>query len=291
MSQPPHQVQLAQGFAQAKHITRIHASTFYFASRFLPSPVRDASYSVYAVCRKTDDAVDAGSGTEPKDILSSIRKGITSAYAGNDNLPPLLAAFRHTVEEYGIPAEYFYELIKGMEMDITENRYEHFDRLYLYCYRVAAIIGLIMLKIFRDDTEKTREPAINLGIAMQLTNIIRDIEEDYRRGRIYLPQKELEQFGVTEGHLRKKIVDENFVALVRFQIDRAQHFYRKSESGITRLTSRRQRYVVRAMKEIYAGILSAVERNRYDVFSQRAHVSKTEKCKIALFLLVKGACS
>lgn len=287
MSQNYHQLQLAQGFAQARNITRIHAATFYFASRFLRRPERNACYSVYAVCREADDAVD-NSQQDARETLRRMKENIFSAYGGKNGLPPLLAAFRHTVETYGIPAEYFDELLGGMEMDLEKERYENFDRLNLYCYRVASVVGLIMLKIFRCDDERAQAPAIALGVAMQLTNIIRDIDEDYRRGRIYLPQDELIRFGINEDHLKNRIVDEKFIAFLRFQIERARAFYREAAGGIGLIPRWRQRYVVGAMKEIYAGILTAVERNHYDVFSQRASVSKSEKLKTAGILLAKG---
>lgn len=275
------------GYKIARTLTRIHARTFYFASLFLTAAQKPAVYSVYAICRRSDDIVDTEGNSDRKKDLAAMENKITHAYS-NEPLPdPLLAAFRHTVHEYAIPKSYFDELLKGMAMDLEKPRYENFQELSLYCYRVAGVIGLIILKIFKTDTPEAEPPAIALGIAMQLTNILRDIREDYLKKRIYVPQDELRRFGVTETQLAQHTVDNNFIALMRFQIDRAHEYYRQSAEGVKLIKAARDRYVAGIMKEAYEKILDEIELKNYDIFSQKVFVPLRKKIMTALRLLGK----
>ena len=279
------------GFARAEQITRLNAKTFHFASRFLPAQKRQAAYAVYAVCRISDDTVDdapAGSAEGAQKELRRLREAIHAAYAKSPPETPLLAAFRQTVSDYRIPVRYFDDLIDGMEMDITKTRYENFQELHDYCYRVAGVVGLIMLRIFGSTHVHAHTHAVELGVAMQLTNILRDIREDFLRGRIYLPQDELLSCGVTESMIADSLVTPQFIELLRRHIARARHYYRNAASGVTMIADKHARFVVRVMKESYAGILSAIERNRYDVFSRRAHVPLTGKLLITAKILTTG---
>ncbi len=211
---------LREGFREAQKITKNFAKSFYLASLFLPKEKKYASYAVYAICRLSDETVDDPTKADPQQELAKLEQKIADAYTKNVIDTPLLAAFRHTVETYRIPKEYFDILIQGMRMDLELKRYTNFPLLYEYCYRVAGIVGLIMLRIFGCRDKTAEGYAVKLGAAMQLTNILRDISEDLARDRIYLPQEELASFGVSERQLSLEQNNAAFKNLLRFQIKR-----------------------------------------------------------------------
>ncbi|MCX5903984.1 MAG: phytoene/squalene synthase family protein [Proteobacteria bacterium] len=279
---------LSRGFAMARAVTREHAKTFYFASHLLAPDKRPAAYAVYALCRISDDTVDRNSSSAVREELARVQASIHAAYDGASLTDDVLLAFQDTIHRYAIPREYFDELIEGMRMDLSINSYETFDELYQYCYRVAGVVGLIMLKLFGSSSPAAEARAVDLGVAMQLTNILRDIKEDCERGRIYLPRDELQRFGVSDDGLRDGIVDDKFKTLMSFQISRARDYYRRSAAGISMIADRRSRLVVCAMKDIYGAILRAIEKNRFDVFSIRAHVTTREKLMLLPGILLKG---
>jgi phytoene synthase len=171
-----------------------------------------------------------------------------------------------------------------MEMDLDVTRYADFAELDRYCYRVAGVVGLMMTHVLGCRSDRCLPNALALGTAMQLTNILRDIAEDYRMGRVYLPQDELRRFGVEESDLARGRVDDRFRVLMRFQIERARHYYEESEAGIPWLIGDSSRLTVRVMGRLYGGILGAIERQDYDVFRARARVSTPRK------LAILGAC-
>ena len=273
---------LPEGFRKAGLITKEHAKTFYFSSHLLPKPKKQAAYAVYALCRLSDDSVDKGKAASLPGRLERIRKDIDKAYSSDRLQESLLAAFRETVRRYDIPKDYFADLLKGIETDLTKTRYRDFDELYGYCYNVAGVVGLIMLKIYGYKEKKAEGYAVDLGIAMQLTNILRDIKEDYLRGRIYLPQDEMRRFGVPEETIADQKLEPNLIDLLKFQIKRAREYYQRSALGIALISDGRARLVTGMMKDIYAGILDSIEENGYDVFSQRAHVTIGGKLDITL---------
>ncbi len=279
---------LEAGFQQAKAITCQYAKTFYFASKFLPPQKRLAAYSIYAICRISDESVDTKNNSLKEKRLHDIKSDIDSAYHSPSFRNALLLAFRQTVISYNIPKQYFDDLLLGMEMDLGKKRYKNFDELYLYCYRVAGVIGLIMLKILGSNNTEAQKHSIELGIAMQLTNILRDIKEDYALNRIYLPEDEMKKFNVTENHICLEKIDENFKNLMKFQIQRTEKFYQSSELGIKMMTTRNSRLVVKLMKEMYAAILTAIIKNRYDIFSQRAHINFLQKIVIYLKTILES---
>ena len=210
------------GFAQAEKITRIYAKTFYFASPFLNKQKRQAAYAAYAVCRIADDYVDNNPLDTTSQKLVEIKQDIDNAYAGYPTDDPLLSAFRNSIDRFGIPKQYFDDIISGMYMDLNKARYADFAELYDSCYKVAGVVGLIMLQIFDTNSPEAKPYAVDLGIALQLTNIIRDIKEDFARGRIYLPQEDLQRFGITKEDIATEKVSDNFQALLQFQIQRAR---------------------------------------------------------------------
>lgn len=276
------------GFKIAEIITKKYAKTFYFSSRFLSKEKREAAFSIYAICRMSDESVDNENPRGKVQRLRKIKENIHSAYNGVKLESSLWISFKESVDKYKIPEQYFDELIDGMQMDLDKNRYQNMEELYNYCYKVASVVGLIMLKILSSKDKCAEQYAINLGIAMQLTNIIRDIKEDFARDRIYLPQNELKKFGASEDNIFNEKVDENFRSFLKFKINQARQYYAKSEAGIKMIGDMRSRLVVLTMKELYSGILNSIEKEGYNVFSKRTHLSNIKKIMSALKIIFKG---
>jgi 15-cis-phytoene synthase len=193
---------------------------------------------------------------------------------------PVLTVFLDTVDKYSIPLEYALELIEGMRMDLNQTRYRNFAELRIFCYRVASVVGLMMSWVIGFEDESSRERAlphaIDLGIAMQLTNILRDIGEDLERGRIYLPDDELEQFGYTEEELRQHVRNAAFEKLMQFQVERARRYYQQGNAGIE-LLNQRGRFAVKVASDVYREILARIELAHYDVFTRRTVVPPLRK--------------
>lgn len=266
----------------ARVICRRHAKSFHFASFFLPKHKRAAAYAVYAFCRLLDDAVDTRPGREQEGV-AEFESLLARVYADDvDSLPRdeaglALRAFHATVRQYDIPQSLFNDLAHGCRMDLTVSRYDTWPDLEVYCYHVAGVVGLIMSCVFGPIDEPTQRQAIAMGNAMQLTNILRDVKEDLERGRIYLPKADMDRFGVTEETLRSGRVDRGFVDLMRFEIDRARQLYARGAGGLNQLADDGSRFTAAAMAAIYSGILDAIERQRYDVFSRRARLTFLQK--------------
>jgi phytoene synthase len=284
-SEPPDpggQVDLARAFQLCNEITRDHSKSFYFSTSFLPPGKRRAIRAFYAFCRTTDDMVDvlSESECETRPNLDAWRRSSRLSAYEQDN--PVLAAWTATRYRYCVPQVYVEELIDGCEMDLTVTRYRAFDDLAKYCYCVASTVGLISMHILGvngDDPElfeRSRTPAIDLGIALQLTNILRDVGEDLARGRIYLPQEDLQRFDYTEDDLHNRVIDERFRALMQFEIDRASELYARSLPAIANL-SQDSRLALGAAALLYRGILDRIVENDFDVFHKRAHLTFSEK--------------
>jgi phytoene synthase len=271
-------------YAAARDICRRHARSFYFASHFLPRKKRDHAYAVYAFCRMLDDAVDeAPGGTDQK--LHAI-EGFLALLDDIYNRPdaprpnhPALEAFARTARSCNIPRVYFEELAEGCRMDLTINRYATWSDLEQYCYRVAGVVGLIMCRVFDLQDPAAEAQAVQMGNAMQLTNILRDVGEDLDRGRIYLPLHDLARFGLDENALSARRVDERFIGLMRFQIARARALFTQGAQGLSALPHDGSRSTAALMAVVYGGILSAIEQQGYDVFRQRAHLTTWQKLK------------
>ena len=203
----------------SRKLTKASGSNFYYAFLFLPKPKREAIYAVYAFCRLSDDLVDeAKAGGDPAAALTRWRKELDGYFRDSVGHPVIVAAGQ-AARRFNIPKTHFEELLNGMEMDLTRARYATFEELYSYCYRVASVVGLICIEIFGYRNPKTREYAERLGIAFQLTNILRDLAVDAERGRIYLPQDELRRIGYSEEDLLAGKYNDAFVDSV--QIGRA----------------------------------------------------------------------
>ena len=289
-------VAFAKGSAQGpacgdricRRITRHYAKTFYFASACLPRETRRHAYAVYGFCRWADNGVDdAKDAAEAAARIEQARRALDRAYEDGE-VPPGLAAFRRTVRERAIPRSLFDDLLDGMAMDLTVVRYPDFPALERYCYRVAGVVGLMMTHIFGFRHERCLPKALALGTAMQLTNILRDVAEDWGMGRIYLPQDELARFGVTEGQIAEGRPDGRFREMIRWQVGRARRYYAEAAEGIPDLIGESSRLTVRVMGRLYGGILDAIERPDYDVFRARAHVPARRKLAVLAGCLVES---
>lgn len=282
--------ELGEAYEKCQTITRTHAKSFYFSSHVLPRQKRLASYAVYAFCRRADNAVDVAEGPRRQDEalrnVGEIRGELLAVFDDTRPVDGPLLALRDTVEQYQIPREYFLDLLRGVEMDLTKTRYETFEDLREYCYCVASVVGLMMTRIFGLTSETALRNAIDLGTAMQLTNILRDVKEDYAMGRVYLPQEDLDRFGYTEEDLARGVVNQEFVSLMQFEISRAREYYQSAEQGVSFLADAGSRYCVRLMSATYAGILDRIEERMYDVFSHRAHVPLGGKLRVAAHILL-----
>lgn len=271
--------------AAAKAICRRHAKSFYFASHFLPQEKRRHAYAVYAFCRLLDDGVDEASDAAAQERALVRYAGLLDdAYAaapptGDSEEAAALRAFSRTVHACGIPKLHFEELAEGCRMDLTISRYADWPALELYCYRVAGVVGLIMCYVFGLTDTAAHRQAIAMGNAMQLTNILRDVADDDRRGRIYLPQSDLARFGVSESDLAAGRPTAAFVEMMRFEIARARSLYAEGAAGLSALPGDGSRQTAAVMATVYGGILGAIERNGYDVFTTRAHLTTWQKIK------------
>lgn len=257
---------------RARLATARGSKSFYFATRFFPREVAEAAYAVYWFCRTTDDLVDEA--VAPPD-LDGWRRRLSMALDGCVTGTEVLDTFAAAVRRFSIPPRYAFELIDGVEMDLVKAEYSTFDELHLYCYRVASTVGLMMMHVIGFDGAPHQQ-AIEMGIAMQLTNILRDVGEDLWRSRVYLPQDELERFGVSRADLASGRRTEAFRRLMDFQISRARRFYKLGRAGLPFLHSR-GRFAVDLASRIYARILNRIEASDYDVFARRAVVSRREK--------------
>jgi 15-cis-phytoene synthase len=256
------------------------ATSFYYSFLALPANKRNAIVAVWDFCRAVDDAVDEPGDRDPALSLEQWRAEVVRLYEGQApetpqgrHLAPFIAAF-------ALPRSAFEDLIDGVAMDLRCHGYATFDELRQYCLRVASAVGLICIEIFGYRDLQTRDYAIDLGIALQLTNIIRDVAPDLERGRLYIPTEDLQRFGCTEEELKRGIVSDNVRQLLAFQVERARRFYRKADDALPRRDERRL-VSARIMGAIYCELLRAIERARYDVFRGRVRVGRARQAMIA----------
>lgn len=272
---------LAADYAACREIARAHSKTFYASSLFLRREKRRAIWAVYALCRTTDDIADRLAPAAARlDAIARWERAIFDAYAGRPR-DPILRAFADAAARYAIPIDPVLALLRGVRLDVTTSRYETFEQLREYCYLVASTVGLMVMPILGTGAPEAAPYGIALGRAMQMTNILRDVGEDARMGRIYLPLEDLRRFGVSEESVLAGRPDADFSSLMRFEIARVRAMYQEAEPGIA-LLSRDSRYTVRLALTLYRGILERIEKNRYDVFRRRAHVPFASKLRVAL---------
>lgn len=267
----------------AKRLTKKSRSNFYFSFLFLSKKKREAIYSVYAFCRHSDDIADQSLATEQRmQQLAAWRGRLAACYEGRADTP-VMQALARTVEQYRIPRNYLEEVINGVEIDLTRNRYATFDDLYPYCYRVASMVGLICIEIFEYQNPRTREFAEALGVALQLTNILRDVRSDGEQDRVYLPLEDLARFGLTDGDILSRRYDKAFKELMAFEADRAESYYRKAFE-ILPPEDRPNMVAAETMGGIYHRLLDRIRARDYDVFSETIRVPDWQKFFLAFRL-------
>jgi phytoene synthase len=271
----------------AKEIAKTSKSSFYYAFNLLPNEKRDAMNTVYAFCRQTDDIVDQENLPDDQkfDKLYKWTNELQKALNGYSNYP-LLNKLGKTISQFNIPLDPFFELLKGMEMDLQKKRYLTFEDLKLYCYRVASTVGLMCIEIFGYKHKSAKDFAVNLGIALQLTNILRDIKKDAQSGRIYLPQEELDRFNYSEDAIIHNTYNDNFKELMRYQIERAESYFVNATKDLN-LDDKYSMFAARAMQHIYHKLLEKIVNADYDVYNRNIKVNKFEKVGISLGVWAK----
>jgi 15-cis-phytoene synthase len=262
-------------YAYCDRVTSIHSRSFFMASRFLPTEKRRSVRALYSFCRTTDDIVDFPA-EDVEQCLEDWRRRALSWTADAEDFIPL--AWGDTCQRYQIPRIYAEQLIDGVKRDLSQIRYSTFDELAEYCYGVASTVGLMSMHIIGYHDETAKNFAIRLGVALQLTNICRDVAEDWNRGRVYFPQDELAAFDLTEADIGNGIVTDRWRKFMQFQIERARKLYCEAWPGISLLAAD-GRTAVAAAAAFYAGILDDIESNDYDVFNRRAHVTGWGKAR------------
>jgi 15-cis-phytoene synthase len=270
-----------------KDIAKGSKSSFYYAFSLLPAPKRDAMNTVYSFCRQTDDIVDEENESEDckYEKLRKWRIEFEKAlYERSEYL--LFNKLMKIVKQFNIPIEPFFELIKGMEMDLQNKRYINFEDLLLYCYRVASTVGLMCIEIFGYKNKSTKDFAVNLGLALQLTNILRDVKTDAQNGRIYLPQEDLVKFNYTEKELLNNVYNKNFISLMKYEAERAKKYFDLANHSLT-LEDKPSMFAARAMQHIYYKLLKKIEDKNFNVFEKKIKVSKFEKVGISLGVWAK----
>lgn len=267
--------ELQRAYAECDQIASEHSHTFYMASRPLPKAKRKAVRSLYAFCRITDDLIDRSNGNLAEG-LAAWRECSMSWPPPCDN--PVAMAWGDTRARYRIPTRFAEQLVESVASDLRKKRYETFDELAVYCYGVASTVGLMSMHIIGFDGNDAIPYAVKLGVAMQLTNILRDTQEDWEAGRVYLPQEELRAFGLSDADIDRGRITSRWQEFMRFQVERNKKLYREAMPGIAYLHPG-GRFAIGAAAELYRAILTDIERHDYDVFSRRAHVSTIGKLR------------
>jgi phytoene synthase len=279
---------LRDAYAHCRAITRHHAKTFYLSTRFLPNEKQRSIFAIYALCRYIDDIVDETfdvnhkidiNPVEVRQVIDDLRLKLDKAYETGNADSPILIAFADTLRSYHIPKNLPLELIEGVCMDLHQNRFSSFDEIYTYSYKVASVVGLMTSEVFGYSNKEALKHAVDLGIAMQLTNILRDIAEDLGRNRIYIPLEDLHRFGITEADMFAKVKDKRFHDLMHYQIQRARSYYQSADIGIAMLDAD-SRLPVYLARMNYSRILDRIEEDVFKVFDERTYLSTSEKLAI-----------
>ena len=262
-------------------LTRKSRSNFFYAFLCLPRAQREAIYACYAFCRIVDDAVDLGQDRAAQRAeLRRWRDEIARVYEGQPE-HPAGQRLQVAVRQFPIPRVALEEIIAGVEMDMDHPTYETFETLYPYCYRVASAVGLCCIEIFGYTDPRAREYAVNLGAALQLTNILRDVHADARIGRVYLPQSDLRRFGVTAEDLAQGRYTPQFVELMTFEAARAREYYERAWAALPPGDAR-SLFAAEIMGRTYFALLRAIEARRFDVFNGRVTLPAHRRVGIAL---------
>jgi phytoene synthase len=277
-------------FRFAEESIRKGSKTFHFSSRFMSRERRNAFYAIYAFCRHTDNLIDDNEGNPrlQRMLIRDWKKRFLEAYAQGFSSDPILNPFIHIMKKHGIPLRYPLDLIKGVSMDISKKEYGTFGELRVYCYRVASVVGLMLMYVMGiDDRKRAEKYATKLGIAMQLTNILRDVGEDARMGRVYFPKDELARFGLDIGEVLSLHKTSKMILFLKFQVARARKYYQEAFEGLA-MIHREVRVVIALAYTLYSEILTVIEENEYEVFGKRAYVNTFRKMMLYLRLIVLG---
>ena len=267
---------LENAYSHCESLTAVNSRSFHLASGLLPRDKRRASRALYAFCRTSDDIVDRMEGDQAAQ-LAEWRRRATSEHPPTDD--PVAVAWADARLRYDIPLRYAEQLIEGVARDFGQTRYATFADLTEYCYGVASTVGLMSMHIIGFSGPEAIPSAIKLGVALQMTNILRDVGDDWRLGRVYLPQDELAAHGLSEDDLAAGVVTDRWRALMRFQPDRNPRPYAEAMPGISMLNND-GRFAIAAAADLYRGILNAIEANDYDVFPRRAYVGAWGKVRM-----------
>lgn len=275
---------LRASYAECKRLNSLHGKTYYLATLLLPPAKRPFVHALYGFARYADEIVDDLASTlspqEKAKVLRTWSSGVLADLETGKSNDAVGAALVDTVTRFNIPHQHFVDFLHSMEMDLTVSTYATFDDLYEYVYGSAAVIGLQMLPILGTITDGAYESAKNLGVAFQLANFIRDVDEDLDRGRIYLPLDELAAHRVTEEMLYARVLTPEITAALKFQIARVRQLQKEADSGIE-LLDPTSRPCIRAASELYCGIVDEVEAIGYDIFNKRAKTSTARRLRVA----------
>ena len=273
---------------EEKEITKQSKSNFLYSFSLLPKEKNEAINTVYAFCRKTDDIVDDENESVEKKYSRIIewRDEFEKALISGDSKYSLLNNVNIIIKKFSIPVEPFFDLIKGMEMDLKKNRYNTFTELMDYCFNVASTVGLMSIEIFGYNNPRTKDFAINLGIALQLTNILRDIKSDAQHGRIYIPLEDLRRFNYSENDLLSFRYNDDFIKLMKHECERARFFYEEANKSLSK-EDKGLMFAARIMEHIYFRVLKKIEKKNYNVFEKKLKVSKLKKIFITAGVYIK----
>ena len=275
---------LANDFRFCREVTRRSASSFYYALRLLPPVRRKALYAVYAFCRAVDDAVDEGECADAPRLIAEWRAELDRCYRGAP-LHPVTVALAASLDRFPVPETALTAVIDGVEMDLVKHRYATFAELELYCRRVASAVGLASIEIFGYTNPRARDYAVDVGLALQLTNILRDLSEDAERDRVYLPEEDLARFGVPAEDLLRGVYNRRFVELMEFECDRARGYYRSAERLLPSEDAASLR-PAEIMRRTYEQVLDRIVEERYFVFGRRLGLSRSRKAALAASMWV-----
>jgi len=272
----------------AKKLQKQHGTSYYFATAFFPREIRDATYALYGFFRLPDEIVDSAQGTDNEDIkklLRAFQNDWIHCFEGNGSENPVIRAASYVFHTYKIPFNLSEDFLGAMMQDTEKTTYNTYEELEHYMYGSASTVGLIMSYVIGFKRPLTLEYAKKLGVAMQLTNFLRDIGEDYaHRGRIYMPQDELERFGITD-EIQVSRMSPQFVEFMKFQVARARALYRESDPGVSEL-HRRGQLAVRLASLLYERILTKIEEAQYNTIRSRVRTKLPEKIRVSVPVMI-----
>jgi len=278
-------------FRYAEDSIKKGSKTFHFACQAMSRERRNAVYAIYAFCRHTDNLIDDNDGKPALQhmLIKDWKKRFLEAFENGFSTDPILNPFIHIMKKYDIPLRYPLDLIKGVSMDIGKKEYATFRDLRRYCYRVASVVGLMLIYVLGMDKniKKASKYAIKLGIAMQLTNILRDVGEDARMGRVYFPEDELARFGLSISDILSFRHSAGLIDFLKFQVERARRYYAEALNGFAAMRKEAGSFIFLALT-MYREILTVIEENQYEVYTKRACVNFFRKLAIYFKIILFG---